>query len=536
MIMIVSPLLSIAVSILLIFTFLLFFWRKQKKLNLLPPGPAPLPLLGTPKYVGEGAACKYFPELYRKYGPVFTIWKLMDPIVVLCGYEAVKDALLNQGEEFSGRPFSPVIDLYSDGYSFPSISGERWRQLRRFTITSLRNNGMGKSSMKRRVFDESKNLIQAVRETSGKPFNPLTLMSCAVGNITSYALLSKHFHYKSPELQEMIIVTRKFIANTHSTLHEIGNTFPFLLKIPFLQEKIFRESSHLKSFIKKYVEDHKRSLDPAAPRDFIDYFLLKIKEEENRSESNFSENSLIVTLMALLAAGTETTSRTLNFCLILISNYPEVQAKVQQEIDEVTGSAHAPEMMDRAQMPYTNAVVHEIQRVMDLAPVAHYHAVTEETQFRGFTIPKGTTVIPFISSVLSDPTQWETPEDFNPGHFLDEKGQFQLKPAFMAFSAGKRICAGESLARMEIFLLFSALLQKFTFTLPPGTGRQDCRMLKQNKHKAILFSQCFSSCEAPEGLINFLDVILSILRGAVFRMGSLLGIFCHLSRSKSLQM
>ncbi|KAG8551141.1 hypothetical protein GDO81_003980 [Engystomops pustulosus] len=59
----------------------------------------------------------------------------------------------------------------------------------------------------------------------------------------------------------------------------------------------------------------------------------------------------------------------------------------------------------------------------------------------------------------------------------------------MAFSAGKRICAGENLARMELFLLFCALLQKFSFTLPPGTERQDCRKLKQNKFKALFFSQ-----------------------------------------------
>ncbi|KAG8590387.1 hypothetical protein GDO81_006744, partial [Engystomops pustulosus] len=96
----------------------------------------------------------------------------------------------------------------------------------------------------------------------------------------------------------------------------------------------------------------------------------------------------------------------------------------------------------------------------------------------------GTTVIPFLSSVLSDPTQWETPEDFNLGHFLDDEGQFRMRPAFMPFSAGKRICAGENLARMELFLLFCALLQKFSFTLPPGTERQDCRKLKQNKVQA----------------------------------------------------
>ncbi|XP_018426765.1 PREDICTED: cytochrome P450 2C8-like [Nanorana parkeri] len=490
----VLPLLSVALSFLLTLLFLVSYWRKPKKYKSLPPGPSPIPFLGTPKYVGDRAGCKYFPELCRQYGPIFTIWKFTDPVVVLCGYDVVKDALLNHGDQFSGRPPAPVIDYYSEGYSFPSLSGERWRQLRRFTITSLRNFGMGKKTMEERVLEESQSLIEAVTQTGGKAFSALNVLGCAVGNITSYALLGEHFDYKDPKLQELIITTRKFIFNTHSPLHELGNTFPILLNVPILKQKIFKESSELKAFVHKYIEQHRHSVNLAAPRDFIDYFFIRIKEEKRPTGGNFSETSLLMTLIALLAAGTETTTSTLNFALVLISNYPDVQAKVQQELDEVTESQRQAGIVDRAQMPYTNAVVHEIQRVLDLAPLAHYHAVTEDTQFRGYTLPKGTTVIPFISSVLSDPSQWETPHEFNPGHFLDEKGQFRTKTAFMAFSAGKRVCAGENLARMELFLLFCALLQKFNITRAPGAEPQDCRTLKQNKIKNLFFTHV---CATP---------------------------------------
>ncbi|XP_073488533.1 cytochrome P450 2C26-like [Aquarana catesbeiana] len=493
--MTVLPVLTVAFSFLLTLLLLISFWRKPKKYKSLPPGPSPLPLLGTPQYIGDSAGCKYFPELCKQYGPIFTIWKLTDPEVVLCGYDVVKDALLNHGEQFSGRPPAPVVDVYSEGYSFPSLEGERWRQLRRFTITSLRNFGMGKKSMEKQVLEESRNLVGAVSKTGGKPFNALNLLGCAVGNITSSALLGEHFDYQDPKFQELITTTRKFIYNTHSPLHELANTFPVLLNVPILKQKIFKESSDLKAFVQKYIEQHRHSVNPAAPRDFIDYFFIKIKEEEKRSSGgHFSETSLLMTLISLLAAGTETTTTTLKFALVLISNYPEIQAKVQQEIDEVTESQRQAGIMDRAQMPYTNAVIHEIQRVLDLAPMAHYHAVTEDTHFRGYTIPKGTTVIAFISSVLSDPSQWETPTEFNPGHFLDEKGQFRTKTAFMAFSAGKRVCAGENLARMELFLLFCALLQKFTFTQPPGAERQDCKALKQDKMRSLFFSQV---CAVP---------------------------------------
>ncbi|XP_077127574.1 cytochrome P450 2K1-like [Ranitomeya variabilis] len=153
--------------------------------------------------------------------------------------------------------------------------------------------------------------------------------------------------------------------------------------------------------------------------------------------------------------------------------------------------------MDKPQLAYTNAVIHEAQRVLDLAPTALFHAVNEDIKFRGYTIPKGTTVIPFITSVLQDPSQWETPEDFNPQHFLDEDGQFRTRMAFIPFSAGKQACLGENLARMELFLLFSALLQKFTFTLPPGTERQDSKYLNLNKMEIIASAQI---CAVPRVL------------------------------------
>ncbi|XP_041099909.1 cytochrome P450 2K1-like [Polyodon spathula] len=139
--------------------------------------------------------------------------------------------------------------------------------------------------------------------------------------------------------------------------------------------------------------------------------------------------------------------------------------KVQEEIERVIGRERPPQAEDRKSMPYMDAVLHEIQRVGNVVPMNLLHETTGDTTFRGYRIPKGTPVIPLLSSVLSDKTQWETPHQFNPNHFLDAQGKFVKRDAFMPFSAGQ-VCLGETLAKVELFLFFTMLLQKFHFRPP----------------------------------------------------------------------
>uniref|UniRef100_A0A8C6VLG0 Uncharacterized protein n=1 Tax=Naja naja TaxID=35670 RepID=A0A8C6VLG0_NAJNA len=152
----------------------------------------------------------------------------------------------------------------------------------------------------------------------------------------------------------------------------------------------------------------------------------------------------------------------------LVEVFRQTKEKVQKEIEDVFGSSGSISFQDRKKLPYTNAVIHEMQRVK----YALFYGVprwsTKDVTMRGYHIPKGSTIVPDLRSVLLDPEQWETPEKFNPNHFLDEDGKFIDREEFLPFGIGKRACVGQQLARIEIFIFLTSLLRAFNFRLPEG--------------------------------------------------------------------
>ncbi|NWW79673.1 CP2DS protein, partial [Climacteris rufus] len=132
---------------------------------------------------------------------------------------------------------------------------------------------------------------------------------------------------------------------------------------------------------------------------------------------------------------------------------------------------------DRKKLPYTNAVIHEIQRYSNIILIALPRLSVRDTELLGHHVPKDTIILSNIDSVLADPGKWETPDQFNPGHFLDKDGNFVSREAFLPFSIGHRVCMGELLARMELFIIFCTLLQAFTFTLPEGVKEVNTKIV-----------------------------------------------------------
>ncbi|NXQ22950.1 CP2DK protein, partial [Peucedramus taeniatus] len=420
-------------------------------------------------------------QLQKKYGNIFSLQNCWTNLVVLNGYKTVKEALVHKSEDFADRPHFAIYEHMGYGKNSEGNAvhlwivfaryGHVWKELRRSALSTLRNFGMGKKSLEEQVVEEAGFLCSEIKSEEGKSFDIHVLINNAVCNMICTIVFGDRFDYGDETFKKLSQLFQNTLDEETGFLPQLLNVVPILVRIPGVPQKVFRAQTEFMDFIDEAINKHMKTRDPAYTRDITDVFLKEMEKGKAAEENGFHYRNLRLVTMDLFTAGSETTSTTLRWALLYMLLHPEIQSKVQAEIDRVIGRERPPSMMDQASMPYTNAVIHEVQRCGDIAPVGVPHMTYRDTELQGFFIPKGTTIITNLSSVLKDETVWEKPNEFYPEHFLDAKGQFVKPEAFLPFSAGRRACLGEQLARMELFLFFTTLLQKFTFVLPEDQSR-----------------------------------------------------------------
>ncbi|XP_071956503.1 cytochrome P450 2U1-like [Antedon mediterranea] len=148
--------------------------------------------------------------------------------------------------------------------------------------------------------------------------------------------------------------------------------------------------------------------------------------------------------------------------------HPEIQEKVFLEIEKIIGLNRNPELKDQTEMPYTTAVICESQRISSASPLIP-RKTNETISVSGYTIPPGTMIVANLWAVHHDEAIWKKPYDFVPERFLDENGRILTNENLLTFGGGRRMCLGKPLAKMEIFLFFTFLIQHFQFDFPTGS-------------------------------------------------------------------
>ncbi|KAL7640316.1 UNVERIFIED_CONTAM: hypothetical protein RMT77_009731 [Armadillidium vulgare] len=478
-------------EVFLLGVILYILWNIFKKPSNYPPGPWGLPLFGSIPFDLSKIEIR-LEELRRKHGPVIS-WRIGTCLFVfLCEPKLIKEAF--QSQTFIDRPDFKAFSFIESDKKIGMVvtNGPHWHNIRRFTLRHLRDLGMGKSKIVSAVLYEAKELVKVMKKQAGVPGPLPEALTPVVINVLWQMIASKRYELDDQEVIGFERLIQK--AQESSARLTIQDIFPWIKNI--LPETIFnyiikkqdysKLSDALKSNFQSMIDEHLKILDKNNPRDFIDDYLIEMDKQKNNPDSTMSIEDLIGCIGDLFTAGLETTSMTINWIVFYLATFQHVQKKLHEEIDEVLPKGTEFTLEHKSRLPYTEAFLSEVFRYSSLASLGGFHTTRSEVNFAGYTIPKDAVVLPFLGSVHYNPKYFDSPQEFQPERFINSDGKFETpKEGLLPFGVGKRQCIGESLARMELFIFMTTMLQELHFSTPPNKSldltRTDVPFLRQPK-------------------------------------------------------
>jgi cytochrome P450 len=216
------------------------------------------------------------------------------------------------------------------------------------------------------------------------------------------------------------------------------------------------------------IDERRKETDEAlaARGDLLSALLLATEDGTGNTTpgARMTRKELRDELLTLFLAGHETTSQALTWTFYLLSQHPEIEAEVQDELDRVLGGRLATAADD---LPLVDRVLQESMRLYP--PVTTVARVaTEDTEVGGWFIPKGADMICWIYHAHHDPRWWPDPKRFDPDRFRPERLASIPDGAFTPFGAGQRQCIGKHFSLMEARLILATILQRYRLRLVPG--------------------------------------------------------------------
>jgi cytochrome P450 len=197
--------------------------------------------------------------------------------------------------------------------------------------------------------------------------------------------------------------------------------------------------------------------------DLLSALLAAVDEE---SGARMSDRQLRDEMMTLFLAGHETTASALTWTWYLLSQHPDVEAKLVEEVHRVL-RGRAPAAADLPNLPYTEMVVRETIRLYPPAPGFAREPI-EDVTIGGYEVSKGSLVTVNIYALHRDGRFFGDPERFEPERFAPGWEDRIPRYAYLPFGGGPRVCIGNGFAMMEARLILTTMLQRCRLSLEPA--------------------------------------------------------------------
>uniref|UniRef100_A0AC35U8U4 Cytochrome P450 n=1 Tax=Rhabditophanes sp. KR3021 TaxID=114890 RepID=A0AC35U8U4_9BILA len=461
--------------------YVLNFYNNVRKL---PKGPFPLPLIGNAYQFDPKQLHKWILEQKKVYGPIFTIY-IANPVIVLADVKTIKEALVTHGEYFAARslkfPDNIMHDLPNVGVI--TSTGDMWQAQRRLTLKIMRDFGMGRPLMEDKVILSRNELVEHLDSLEDKDHVDFPeIIHLTIGNIINSVCFGFTYPFND---------AKDFYHFTHliDSLMQLGTTwqfrvlsmFPDLAGHPFVKNYLFAGFfSGNKTLREINIGRIKKAKETYKPDDEPQNFVHAAIKEISAKDSNYSflnDDHINAMAFDMYIAGQETSTTTTKWLILILMKFPDIQQKIFDEINNVVGLENEIKLSHKNSLPYTMAFITEGQRWANIIPFIIGHKCTRDTTIEGKFIPDGSIVQPFFYGSNYDETVFEDPYEFKPERFLLEDGKTINKKLFdqnYSFGRGARVCAGQSLAQMELQLIVPTLIQRYEFSHPHGKVDLSC--------------------------------------------------------------
>ncbi|XP_031154820.1 steroid 21-hydroxylase isoform X2 [Sander lucioperca] len=429
------------------------------------PGPPSFFLIGNMMELTHDHLPIHLTDLAQRYGNIYRLKCGKTTMVVLNSSEFIREALVKKWSDFAGRPVSYTGDIVSGGGHTISLGdyNDEWRAHRRLVHSALQR--CCQKSLHDVIERQALHLREVLMDYQGSAVDLSEDFTVAASNVITTLAFGKEYDKSSLELQQLHSCLNKIVALWGSSWISALDSFPLLRKLPNpVFARLLKEVAKRDEIIRKHLNNYKSQ--DKKHEDAITGSLLQGLDKHQNTEHGVLLTDIHVHMATvdLLIGGTETTAAWLNWTLAFLLHRPEVQTKVYEELCTVLEGRY-PKYSDRHRLPVLCSLINEVLRLRPVAPLAVPHRAIRDSSIAGYSIPKNTVIIPNLFGAHHDPAVWTDPYSFKPERFLEGGGGSTR--ALIPFGGGARLCLGESVAKMELFLFTAYLLRDFQFISPP---------------------------------------------------------------------
>ncbi|XP_061676209.1 steroid 21-hydroxylase [Syngnathoides biaculeatus] len=477
-----------ALLVLLLAIVQMFFTAAPRKnsqcpVGKTPPGPPSSFLIGNMMELTHEHLPIHLTHLAQRYGPIYQLKCGNTRMVVLSSSEVIREALVKKWSDFAGRPVSFTGNVVSGGGRTISLGDydDEWRAHRRLVHGALLR--CCHQSLHDVIEKQAAHLCKVLKAYQGSSVDLSEDFTVAASNVITTLTFGTEYDKSSPELQDLHKCLNEIVALWGSSWISALDSFPLLRKLPNpIFSRLMREVAKRDDMIRKHLNDYKSQ--DHKPKGTITGRLLQGLDKE--TGVLLTETHVHMATVDLLIGGTETTAAWLNWTVAFLLHRPEVQTRVYEELRTVPEGRY-PKYSERRKLPVLSALVNEVLRLRPVAPLAVPHRTVRDSSIAGYFIPKNTVIIPNLFGAHHDPSVWAEPYSFKPERFLG--GEDASPRGLIPFGGGARLCLGESVAKMELFLFAAYLLRDFHFSpadgSPPDLRGVASVVLKVKAYKVI---------------------------------------------------